>query len=128
MSHTPEILRVYDLTDEASGYRVLVDRLWPRGLRKESLRLDRWAKEAAPSSDLRKWFSHDEAKFDKFRDLYRSELNNSVDAYAFAQDMAEILKEREVLLLYAAKSPLCNHAVILRDWLLEQISSCKMVE
>ncbi len=121
MSHTLKAMRVYDLTDETPGYRVLVDRLWPRGLRKEALRLDRWAKEITPSPELRKWFGHMRERFDTFDALYRSELDGSVEARAFARDMAKVLEEQDVLLLYAAKSSGCNHAVILRDWLLKQM-------
>lgn len=121
MEHTLKILRVYDLTDETSGCRVLADRLWPRGLRKEALRLDRWAKEVTPSPELRKWFGHTEERFDEFASLYRAELDGSIEAHQFAQDMGRILRDQDVLLLYAAKSPTCNHAVILRDWVREQM-------
>lgn len=119
MGHTLKILRVYDLTEETPGYRVLVDRLWPRGIRKETLRLDRWAKEAAPSPELRKWFGHAEERFDEFAALYRAELDGSAAAHVLARELADILKERDVLLLYAAKNPACNHALILREWLLD---------
>lgn len=121
MEHTLKILRVYDLTDETSGCRVLADRLWPRGLRKEALRLDRWAKEVTHSPELRKWFGHTEERFDEFASLYRAELDGSIEAHQFAQDMGRILRDQDVLLLYAAKSPTCNHAGILRDWVREQM-------
>lgn len=124
MKHILKIVRVYELKADPQGYRVLVDRLWPRGLRKETLRLDRWAKEAAPTPDLRKWFGHAEERFEAFKSLYRAELDGSPDAHAFARDMAEILKKQDVLLLYAAKSPTCNHAAVLRDWLTDQIQAC----
>ena len=121
MGHTLNILRVYDLTEETPGCRVLVDRLWPRGLRKETLRLDRWTKEVTPSPELRKWFGHTEERFDEFASLYRAELDGSIEAHQFAQDMGRILRDQDVLLLYAAKSSTCNHAVILRDWVREQM-------
>ena len=120
MGHTLKIIRVYELKEGVPGYRVLVDRLWPRGLRKETLRLDRWAKEIAPSPNLRKWFGHLEERLEAFKALYRAELDGSTDAHAFARDVAEILEKQDVLLLYAAKSPTCNHAAILREWLAEQ--------
>lgn len=120
MGHTLKIIRVYELKEGVPGYRVLVDRLWPRGLCKETLRLDRWAKEIAPSPDLRKWFGHLEERLEAFKALYRAELDGSTDARAFARDVAEILEKQDVLLLYAAKSPTCNHAAILREWLAEQ--------
>lgn len=128
MSHTLKALRVYDLKDETPGCRVLVDRLWPRGLRKEALRLDRWAREITPSPELRKWFGHAQERFDTFEALYRAELDGSEEARAFARDMAEILEKQDVLLLFAAKSPACNHAVILRDWLTEQLEGGRLVD
>lgn len=121
MSCSLKILRVYDLTDETPGCRVLVDRLWPRGLQKEALRLDRWAKEIAPSPKLRKWFGHAEERFDEFASLYSAELEGSEEAHAFSRDMARVLEKQDVLLLYAAKNSACNHALILRDWLAEQM-------
>jgi uncharacterized protein YeaO (DUF488 family) len=122
MTHELRVLRVYDLTEETEGYRVLVDRLWPRGLRKESLRLDRWAREVTPSPELRKWFGHTEERFAEFSSIYRAELDSSSAAQDFVRDMASILQHKDVLLLYAAKSRTCNHAVILRDWMLEQMT------
>lgn len=121
MKHALEILRVYDLSDETPGYRVLVDRLWPRGIRKEKLRLDHWAREITPSPELRQWFGHAQERFDTFEVLYRAELDGSAAAHAFARDMSAVLEAENVLLLYAAKNPVCNHAVILRDWLLVQM-------
>lgn len=120
MTRELKLLRVYDLGGDVQGYRVLVDRLWPRGLRKEALRLDRWAKEVAPSSELRRWFAHAEERFDAFAAAYRSELEGNPNAEAFTKEMAALLEKEDVLLLYAAKSPACNHAVVLRDWMLEQ--------
>jgi uncharacterized protein YeaO (DUF488 family) len=123
MGHTLKILRVYDLTEETLGYRVLVDRLWPRGVRKEALRPDYWAKEAAPSAALRNWFSHAPERFDAFAEAYRAELDGSSAAARFAEELAARLQRQDVLLLYAAKDPACNHAVILRDWLEKQIAN-----
>ncbi len=121
MSHELRLLRVYDLFDSTEGYRVLVDRLWPRGIRKENLRLDRWAKEIAPSPELRKWFGHAEERFDDFASLYRTELDGNPAARNFVQDLLLVLEHQDVLLLYAAKNPNCNHALILREWLLDQM-------
>ena len=115
------MLRVYDLEDETPGYRVLVDRLWPRGIRKENLRLDRWAKEVAPSPELRKWFGHAEERFNEFASLYRAELDENSASRCFVQELLSALEHQDVLLLYAAKNPVCNHALILRDWLLDQM-------
>ena len=90
MKHILKIVRVYELKADPQGYRVLVDRLWPRGLRKETLRLDRWAKEAAPTPDLRKWFGHAEERFEAFKSLYRAELDGSPDANAFEIGRAHV--------------------------------------
>ena len=119
MSHELRLLRVYDLFDSTEGYRVLMDRLWPRGIRKEDLRLDRWAKEVAPSPELRKWFGHAEERFDDFASLYRAELDGNPAARKVVQDLLLVLEQQDVLLLYAAKNPNCNHALILREWLLD---------
>lgn len=128
MRHMLKIIRVYNLEMSSPGYRVLVDRLWPRGIRKETLQLDRWAKEITPSPEIRKWFGHMQERFDTFKTLYWAELDDNVEAHAFARDMAVILKEQDVLLLYAAKSSTCNHAVILRDWLLEQMKKACAID
>lgn len=119
MSHVLRLLRVYDLSDSTEGYRVLVDRLWPRGIRKENLRLDRWAKEVAPSPELRKCFGHAEERFDDFSSLYRAELDGNPAARNFVQELLLVLEHQDVLLLYAAKNPNCNHSLILREWLLD---------
>lgn len=125
MAHELRLLRVYDLTPETDGYRVLVDRLWPRGLCKETLRLNCWAKEVSPSPELRRWFGHQEDRFDAFAAAYRAELDNSPKAAAFAGELVETLKGQDVLLLYGAKSPTCNHAIILRGWLLKNMNGGK---
>ena len=121
MPHELRLLRVYELSDSTEGYRVLVDRLWPRGIRKENLRLDCWAKEVAPSPELRKWFGHAEEHFNEFTSLYRAELDENSASRSFAQELLSALEQQDVLLVYAAKNPACNHALILRDWLLDQM-------
>jgi len=107
------IKRAYD-TPADDGYRVLVDRLWPRGVRKEAAALDEWDKDVAPSTELRQWFGHDPAKFEEFRARYEAELAAS-DA---PQQLLERAAGHDTLtLIYAAKDPECNHAVVLRDYL-----------
>ena len=113
-------LRVYEASSETPGFRVLVDRLWPRGIRKDAIKLDEWAKEIAPSVALRTWFAHDESRFGEFATRYRMELDSSAEASAFAAVIGEKLRRGDVLLLYAARSAMCNHAVVLRDWLEEK--------
>lgn len=108
------IKRVYEDASESDGFRVLVDRLWPRGMSKERLHPDLWAKGLAPSSEARKEFAHKAENFQSFRTRYLMELDQSDEAAALA---AELLSHEVVTLLYAAKDPEVNHAVILRDWL-----------
>ncbi len=114
-------LRVYDVSDDTQGYRVLVDRLWPRGVRKETLRPDRWAKDIAPSRELRTWFAHEKERFAAFADAYRAELDANPAATGFVQDVAGLLRSQDVLLLYAAKDPACNHAIVLAGWVRERL-------
>ena len=110
-----QIKRVYDEPSEQDGTRVLVDRLWPRGLTKDDAALDLWAKDLAPSTDLRKWFNHDPDRFKQFTERYRRELSenrSAVDAF-----LAQIDRRKRLTLLYAAKDPGINHAVVLKDFL-----------
>lgn len=106
--------RIYDEPAVADGYRVLVDRLWPRGVRKEEAALDEWLKDIAPSAELRTWFDHDPVKFAEFRARYRTELmsNKAVDTLLEIQQ-----KHAVVTLLYGAKDPAINHAVVLQEFL-----------
>ena len=97
---------------------MLVDRLWPRGIRKEALDLDLWAKDVAPTTDLRTWWNHDPDRFDEFAARYRAELaagSGLAELEAAARDHAN------VTLLYAAKDPKVNHAVVLRNVLAERL-------
>lgn len=112
--------RIYDKI-AASGYRILVDRLWPRGIKKEDAGIDLWVKDIAPSNDLRKWFGHDTAKYNEFAVKYRLELDASPSEAEFSALCRDKLALRDVILLYAAKDEECNNAVVLRDWLLEKI-------
>ena len=108
------IKRVYEPAEETDGYRVLVDRLWPRGLRKEMLPAHVWIKGIAPSPLLRIWFNHDPAKWNVFRKSYMAELSKS-DAVA---DLMNCCKEHPAItLLYAAKDKHYNHAVVLQQFL-----------
>lgn len=108
-----QIKRVYDEPNVDDGYRVLVDRLWPRGVKKESLPMDRWCKELAPSPELRIWFDHRADRFAMFAKKYRDELK---ERHALAMEVLVAVEDVGMLtLLYAAKDPICNHAVVLRD-------------
>ncbi len=115
-----QIKRVYEAYGETDGYRVLVDRLWPRGIKKVDLSYDLWAKQLAPSTEARKEFGHKPENFDTFKNRYRAEL----DANPQAAELIAFLKESGVetlTLLYAAKDPSINHAVVLREWIQEQL-------
>lgn len=105
------IKRVYEQPLETDGIRILVDRLWPRGISKVRAHLDEWLKDIAPSTKLREWFSHEPDKFGEFSKLYREELEGNPEI-ARIRDM---LKTDNVTLIYAAKDPHVNHAIVLRD-------------
>ncbi|EEI71053.1 MAG: DUF488 family protein [Lentilactobacillus hilgardii] len=109
--------RIYDKPQDLSGYRVLVDRLWPRGISKVNAKLDEWEKEIAPSKDLRSWFSHDPAKFPDFKKKYIDELNHNEQTQAFISSLADKLKTDNVILLYGAKDREHNQAVVLKQYL-----------
>jgi uncharacterized protein YeaO (DUF488 family) len=108
------VKRVYDPPARGDGVRVLVDRLWPRGLKKDEARIDHWMKDVAPSAGLRRWFAHDPARWDEFRRRYRAELAAHPDALAELRRLAE---GRTVTLLFAARDADHNNAVALRDML-----------
>lgn len=112
--------RIYEPTADTDGFRVLVDRLWPRGIRKENARINLWAKEIAPSKELRKWFSHDPAKYDAFEALYRQELNRNPASREFKNLCMQKAQDQQVTLLYGAKDEKYNHAVVLKEWLEER--------
>jgi uncharacterized protein YeaO (DUF488 family) len=107
------VKRAYDLPARGDGLRILVDRLWPRGLRKDAAELDHWAKELAPSPGLRKWFDHRPERFNEFKRRYREELMGNP---AVAETLGHIGK-RKATLLYAARDPAINHAVVLAELL-----------
>ena len=108
------IQRVYEPATEQDGLRVLVDRLWPRGLRKDEVRYDVWAKQLAPSPDLRKWFDHDPQKYEEFSRRYRLELSGMLEELQDLTDRADT-----ITLLYAARDPVCNHARVLQAFIEE---------
>jgi uncharacterized protein YeaO (DUF488 family) len=105
--------RVYEPAAAGDGLRVLVDRLWPRGLSKAVARVDLWEKEIAPSTALRQWFDHDPARWAEFRERYTDELRANPAVAAFA---ARIGTHRATL-LYGAKSTDCNHAIVIKEFL-----------
>ena len=109
------VKRVYDSSETSDGMRILIDRLWPRGLAKDKLALDRWAKELAPSNELRRWYGHDAARFAEFRRRYLAELE------AVHGELAELraaMRGRIATLLTATRELELSHAVVLREVLL----------
>jgi len=111
-----ETRRIYESSRKSGEFRVLVDRLWPRGISKEDADLDEWAKDLTPSSELRKWFHRDRERWDEFRDAYLAELG---DRSAEARELLENCGRRALVLLYAAKDRERNHAEVLADFLRE---------
>ncbi len=108
--------RVYEPAAGDDGFRVFVERLWPRGISKEKARIDLWLKEIAPSTELRKWFNHDPAKWNEFRKRYHSEIRDKTDAF---QPVFDKLEKQNVTLLYASREEKYNAAEALESFLLE---------
>lgn len=109
-----EIKRVYEEPDVADGLRILVDRLWPRGLSKGKAQVDIWLKDIAPSTELRKWFGHEPARWAAFQAKYRRELKSNADLVAVLKEKAA---KGRVTLLYGAKDVIHNEAVVLQELL-----------
>jgi uncharacterized protein YeaO (DUF488 family) len=109
--------RVYDEPDPGDGTRVLVERLWPRGLSKERAHVDVWLKEIAPSRELRTWYGHDPEKFAEFRRRYESELASQAGQAAVAR-LRDLVKQGPVTLVFAAHDTEHTNAIVLRDLLL----------
>ncbi len=108
-----KIKRVYDDISQQDGKRILVDGVWPRGIKKEDLEHDDWMKDIAPSTDLRKWFDHDADKWDEFRKKYKKELKDH------KEDLKQLKKDSDghnVTLLYAAKDEEHNQAVVIKEY------------
>ena len=112
--------RAYEPAAEGDGRRVLVDRIWPRGVSKDEARIDLWLKEVAPSTALRQWFGHKPERWAEFRKRYRHELDNNGDAVAKLRALA---RRGAVTLLYAARDTEHNQAVVLADFLARRVSS-----
>jgi uncharacterized protein YeaO (DUF488 family) len=111
------IKRAYDPPERGDGQRFLVERLWPRGMKKEALAADAWLKEVAPSTELRKWFGHREERWEEFRRRYRHELGANPDGW---RPILVAIKRSPVTLLYSAHDTEHNGALVLRDYLTER--------
>ncbi|MEO7201406.1 MAG: DUF488 family protein [Candidatus Tumulicola sp.] len=114
MTPTIELKRAYDKPARSDGFRILVDRLWPRGMKKEAFRFDVWAKELAPSTELRKWFAHDVSKWSEFRSRYRSELTRSHASKSIRELLDASKPAKTITLVYGAKDTEHNEAIVLR--------------
>jgi uncharacterized protein YeaO (DUF488 family) len=111
------IKRAYDPPKRGDGRRLLVERLWPRGMKKEALALDAWVKEVAPSTELREWFGHRVERWDEFRRRYREELSANPESW---QPILQAAEHGSVTLLYSAHDTDHNGALVLRDYLTER--------
>jgi uncharacterized protein YeaO (DUF488 family) len=111
-----QVRRVYEPAESEDGARVLVDRLWPRGMNKDDAQLDEWCKQVAPSTELRKWYSHDPAKFDEFARRYRAELEESEQAEA-VRHLRGLAVERRLTLLTGTRDATISEAAVLADLL-----------
>ncbi len=114
-----QLKRIYEPPQKSDGYRVLVDRVWPRGLSKDAAQIDLWMKDIAPSTALRKWFNHDPARWVGFQEKYRAELCELGDKL---DELRARAKKEPVTLLYGAKDTEHNQAIVLRDVLAEKRS------
>lgn len=113
------IKRVYEDWEESDGYRILVDRLWPRGVSKEKAQLDVWIKEIAPTDELRKWFGHEAPKWDEFKRKYITEIKENNKGQV--QLIDAVTGQKKVTLLFGAKDQEHNQAVVLQEWLENEI-------
>jgi len=110
--------RVYERAQVSDGTRFLVDRLWPRGIKKETLKMEAWLKDVAPSPELRKWFAHDPAKWQEFKKRYQAELKANPDSW---KPLLEAARQGNVTLLYSARDTEHNSAVLLKTFLEEHM-------
>ena len=113
------IRRAYDPPGEDEGWRVLIDRIWPRGVTREKLAIDAWEKELAPSTELRRWFGHDPARWDAFRARYRAELAGQGEA---VDALVRRLGKGPVTLVFGAKDVAHSNATALREYLIERLA------
>jgi uncharacterized protein YeaO (DUF488 family) len=109
-----QLKRAYDQPQRTDGFRVLIDRVWPRGVRKEDLKLGEWLKDLAPSTDLRRWFGHDPAKWDEFRRRYFQELDAHPDEI---RRLCAKMREGAVTIVFGSKEERFNNAVALKEYL-----------
>lgn len=114
--------RVYNPPSPGGGLRVLVDRMWPRGLKKEAAAVDLWLKEVAPSHSLRKWFGHDPERFEEFRSRYEAELESDAPAREGLRNLVRQARNGPLTLLFSARDEEHNNAAVLRDFILRTVA------
>lgn len=105
--------RVYEPAEDSDGIRILIDRLWPRGLKKKEVKIDSWMKSIAPSNELRKWFAHDPSKWDEFKRRYYNEIKDK-DGYRL---LLRLAKDKNITLVYSAKEEAFNNATALKTFI-----------
>lgn len=112
-----KIKRIYEEKETSDGVRILVDRMWPRGISKEDANVDEWVKEVGPSKELRQWFDHDADKFDDFKEKYKRELKENEEQIEALEHLKKLTKEhdKEVTLVFAAKDEKHNQAVVIKE-------------
>lgn len=108
-----KIKRIHEKPSEEDGFRILVDRLWPRGMKKEKAEVDLWLKEISPSDELRRWFSHKKERWEEFRKRYKEELKERMDLIEYIKQLEE--KYGTITLLFSAKDVEHNNAVVLKE-------------
>jgi uncharacterized protein YeaO (DUF488 family) len=113
-----KVKRAYEVAARSDGKRFLVERLWPRGIKKSDLQIDAWLKDVAPSTELRRWFSHDPAKWQEFRRRYSAELERNPQSW---QPIIEAARQKTVTLIYSSHDSEHNNAVALRDYLANKL-------
>lgn len=109
-----KIKRAYESPNDSDGYRILVDRLWPRGISKEKAKIDYWPKELAPSTELRHWYSHDPEKWSEFKSRYFAELNGNPE---LVRELLQHIRKGRVTFVYSSKEQRLNNAVALKDYI-----------
>jgi len=111
---TIQTKRIYEEKQSGDGTRILVDRMWPRGISKDKAGIDKWEKELAPSGELRKWFAHDPGKWNEFKKRYAQELKKK---YELLKELKSLSEKNQITLIYAAKDQEHNNAVALKEYL-----------
>ncbi|MDX6152212.1 DUF488 domain-containing protein [Marinococcus sp. PL1-022] len=112
-----QLKRIYEEADEGERHRVLVDGVWPRGIAKDKAKVDEWARDVAPSKQLRQWFSHDPERFNEFKEKYKKELEQNAEQAEALDQLKQTVREqnKQVTLVFAAKEETYNHARVLKE-------------